>query len=128
MIKEAILGTERFPNPTWDQIRALLHSLDGHHRTPLFIGDVDHLYYLDITGGHQGRYLVVVQNGDEGYYTLVKPIKGSRELGVTTGGMALYRPRAECQTLKTALTVAKTYFQTGKRDSRFTWRKSPTSL
>jgi hypothetical protein len=118
-------GSESIPNPDWEQVEALIRSLDGHSRTDLFIGDVDSLSYIDVSGGHNGRYVVVVQQGERGYYTLIKPSKGRREIEISTGGMGRFCPREECQTLKTTLLAARTYFETGKRDSRFAWRKSP---
>ena len=129
MVKQMVIGTphgsEEFSNPDRSQVEAILRSLDGYHRPYLCIGDVDNLYYLDLSGGHNGRYVVIVQQGEEGYYTLVKPAKGSREVEIITGGMARFRPSEECQTLKTTLLAAITYFETGERDPRFIWRKSP---
>src|SRR5262249_4888970 len=126
-IKEVIATeNEVFEMPDWVLIASLINKLDGHYLSNLLIGDVGEEHFIAIYGGNDERYHIVAQLGEPCYYTLVKPGKGKRDIMIVTGGAECYRPREECQTLKTALQAAKTFVESGQLDPRFTWRVTET--
>jgi hypothetical protein len=109
-------------NSTWKRVEALIRSLDGAHRTDVFVGDPEAQRFLAVSGGNGGRYAIGVQESDAWYY-LVDPQQGGPDVVVVTGGLPDCYPPAEVHTLDTALRAARYYFDTGERAPQFDWRR-----
>jgi Immunity protein Imm1 len=114
---------EQLRCPSWEDTRRLISLLDGWKRTDLFIGDAGDNEYMGISGGNDGRYLIGVQEGKKAYYFLLNPARGEELVRINVGGLEDYYPANQSHDLDTVLQVARAYFDTGKRDPRFAWKK-----
>jgi hypothetical protein len=115
-------GDEELPNPTWEDAKLAIERLDGSSRTEVLIGDLESNAYLIISGGNEGRYLVVAQEKDTHFF-LVDRKKTQRLVVINAGGLQDFHPETRVQTLGTAILAAKTYYATRRREARFEWEK-----
>jgi Immunity protein Imm1 len=114
--------SEEYPSPSWDRVESLIRSLDGESRTDVTLDDGGIRCLLGVSGGNDGRYVVVVQEIDA-YYHLVDASKDENELMVMIGGVPDYHPAAVITNLDTALAAAKFYLDSGERTPAFARRK-----
>jgi hypothetical protein len=122
-VPEVYLGDDKLLDPSWAEVKKRIEQLNGSSSTEVLIGDLDKKQFLIISGGNEGRYLGVVQEGKKGFYTLIDPEKPEELVMVKSGGLDDYYPANRVQSLQTVLRTAKTYFETSEKDVRFQWKK-----
>jgi hypothetical protein len=117
------LGSDEQAVSSWDDVKRLIGWLNGSYHTEVFIGHPDMQRFMAISGGNAGRYVVVVQDAEKGYFTLLNPTKSEELVKINIGGLEDYYPENQSQDFDAVLRVAKTYFETGNRDAAFHWKK-----
>lgn len=120
-------GDIEFANPSSEQIREGIASMDGHHRSYvlLFPTEEPGEIHLSIAGGTQGYFWVSHWNGVEGVQQdLVNPNASSDEEVALDLGEISRRKESELVDLVTAQRVATIYTQTGELAANMLWNRA----
>jgi hypothetical protein len=122
-ISVAVANDQEYPAPSWDKVESVIRSLDGSSLSDVFLYGRLEDEFMAISGGNEGRYRVGIQDNSQGYYLLLDSRKGTEEVLVKVADLDDYVASQLVHDLATALTAARTYFDTGRRDARFDWKK-----
>ena len=114
----------RAPNPTWEQVRAAIESLDGGRQSDLSVeaGNGN----MICIGGGAGRYTVATQTGEHSKTgvaaTLVNLAGGDAvEGGVVVGGCQTELPERYVVDLGLVLRAAERFFHDGELEPSLEW-------
>ena len=116
---DPVADDEVVESASWDQVESAIRSLDGKRRTMVTV-EQDEIRNLAVGGG-DGRYLVTITEPDDEFRTLYEPGKGEDPVPLVTGGQLGEHPGRTVVDLDTALTAARTYFDTGALDPSLSW-------
>jgi hypothetical protein len=112
------------PDPTWEQIREAIQSLDGGRQSDLSIEAANG--NVMCVGGGQGRYVVETQTGRHSRTgvaaTLVNPAGGDAvEGGVVIGGCQTELAERYVVDLGSALRAAERFYRDGQLEPSLEW-------
>lgn len=130
---ELDLGCREIANPSWDDVKSAIESLDGESRNFLRLGhldsdgDVAKDQYMIIQKSLDGRYMIIIQDGAIGYFSLVDPNAHQDEVIVKTDGIARSFFGNRFHQLHVVLKAAKTFYDMRTRDGSFAWARGSFS-
>lgn len=111
-------------NPTWREVQSLIRQLDGTTYCDLTIENpMDSGHEMYISGGNEGRYIVVVQKAEQGYRYLSHRGKSTKEIAVVVGGLERYHPANQVHKIRRVLKAAKHFLKSATMDRRLSWVK-----
>jgi hypothetical protein len=118
-------GTEvSWFNPTWPEVVSLIRQLDGGEFCDLTIENpADSGHEMYISGGNEGRYIVVIQKAEKGYRYLTGTGKSTTQLAVVSGGLEKYHPSTQVHKIRIVLQAAKHFFNSATADRMLSWAK-----
>lgn len=125
-------------NPSWEQIRSVIHALNGYHLSGLSIGKeyeeekrkYDTKEFMYIAGGGENRsYICNFYSYEDGYgeeddseLILYDPSKSWKGEEIAIVDVFLnFHPPARCLNIDTVLVAAETYSRFGKLDKSLHW-------
>ncbi len=120
-------GQNEWPAATWGDLRRAIQGLDKAGYSDVLIGpsadDLADQWYMAVSGGNDGRYVVCVQEGERGFFYLLGDPKARRRTGVYVGGAIDFYPGSRVVGVRQALNAARYYFETGERDRSLNWTR-----
>jgi hypothetical protein len=120
---EGIEGVSRVDssirNPTWDQVGALIHQLDGVLCSEVSI-EGPNRYGMTIGGG-PARFYVSTIGEDMGPYDLLGPDPSDETERIVLGSQLTELPRRFLSTKNQALRAAEYFFYHGRVDPALNW-------
>lgn len=101
-------------NPTWEDVKKMILSLDGWNRTLVTFGNYDEGYYMAIGAGNNGNFIAYVSYDDEErLYNLVNQNGDKNEfVELVVGGQQGRFPANTCVSQEMILSAAKKFFET----------------
>jgi hypothetical protein len=109
-------------NPSWGEVQELIRHLDGRTHCDLFIENPEGSgQEMFISGGNQGRYVVVVQKRDQGYWYLANRGSSRKPVAVVMGGLERYEPANQVQKIRMVFRAARHFLTTATKDRRLCW-------
>lgn len=109
-------------NPTWQQIEAAIHELDGKTQTLITLG-VDEETYMSIGGGEEGKYIVNITFDNMTFHNLTDRTQPEQIEELVVGGQLGNYPAKFCVDLPTTLLVAQTFARSGELENSMTWEE-----
>lgn len=111
-------------SPTWGDIEAAIQRLNGSSCSLVILGiGQPPVPHMAVGGGEDGKYIVYITYDNLTFYSLINPhVPAGKRLLVAGGQRGSYESNL-CVGLSEALCAAKTYAETGQRDSTLTWEK-----
>jgi len=111
-------------SPNWDQIENAIRKLDGNHRSIVIIGQLDpEIDYMGIGGGKNGIYRCFVYDSNGREFALIDPSKSLNEAIDVLMGQTTSISAQECLPVEMVLQAAKTYAESGNKDTKLRWKE-----
>jgi hypothetical protein len=114
-------GQDLIENPSWQNIEAAIHALDGKHRSVVSIGGEGHAH-MSVGGGDRGQYVVYATFDSANFFTLLSLDQSEGKLLPSVAGQEGDYDKKIVVDLQSALTAAKTFAEHGKIDGKLNWR------
>lgn len=123
LLKELPESEKCIKNPTWQQVEMVINKLDGDNVTQITMDNGNEDNYLCIGGGNHGLCNIFISTNDnEVINTLIKTeFDHTLVHKLVTGGQEGDFEDRLCVSMDIAKRVAKTYYESGKKDELFVW-------
>ncbi len=113
---------EFIENPTWNQIEAAIHDLNGKSKTLVILG-ADNETYMAIGGGESEKYIVNVTFDNISFTNLVDLSKPKEIEKLVVGGQEGNYPAKLCVDLQKVLLAAKKFAELGQLEQSVSWEE-----
>ena len=112
-------------NPTWEDVKQMILSLDGWNRTLVTFGNYDEGYYMAVGGGDNRKFIAYVSyDEEERLYNLTNQNGDKNEfVELVIGGQRGRFPADTCVSQDMVLSAAKVFFETHELAPDMKWEE-----
>ena len=112
-------------NPTWEDVKQMILSLDGWNRTLVTFGNYDEGYYMAVGGGDNRKFIAYVSyDEEERVYNLTNQNGDKNEfVKLVVGGQRGRFPADTCVSQDMVLSAAKVFFETHELAPDMKWEE-----
>ena len=109
-------------NPTWEQVREAISTMDGERTTVVSISDKDGSdHYMMIAGHLDGRCLVNATNDNFEFFSLVDHARSDNKVIVFVGGQNGEFEDRKFVPFAWAIEAAAYFYETGNLSPKLNW-------
>ena len=110
-------------NPIWEDIEAMIRSLDGESRTLVTLGNEEEGFYMAVGGGENGKYIAYISYDDgEQIHNLIRPDARAEDwVELIVGGQRGRFPANTCVSQEMVQLAARRFFDTQEAEPSLHW-------
>ncbi len=109
-------------NPTWDQVRNAILSLDGKRKTVVTLSDCHcEGKYMIVAGQWDKKYMVNATSDNIDFFSLVDPARSKSKLLLYVGGQTGDYEERKCVLASSAIEAAEEFYRTGNLKNGMNW-------
>ncbi len=118
------LPSETTDDPSPEDLRVGIESLDGHHRSALYLALVPSELgtYLAVAGGSDNHFLVFISAANQWFTEAITPNADAAAIDLVVDGQPGEFTLQQLVTRHEAIEAAHHYLSTGQPSPQLTWR------